>query len=130
MSSLLKSGACLVAFLSLAVANFTANEIAYWNRPRGSVIRDHVYIEGGWIQTGNWTNGEWDTKSLNTFNPNNGLLFELDLHRPFDNSRDGSPAFFQTIPEYAVTNFYLDGYMFADYNEFYAWGFVASSPVY
>jgi hypothetical protein len=124
MSSILRYGAWLLPLVCLVASNFTSNEIASWDRPRAAVIRDNVYIEGGWLQTGNWTNGAWDTKSLTTVNPTDGMLFQLSLHQPFDIAWDGKPALFQTIPEYAVQNFYMDGFMFADYNEFYAWGYV------
>ncbi|OCT52343.1 hypothetical protein CLCR_08082 [Cladophialophora carrionii] len=120
MSSILQHVAWLLPFVSLVVANFTSHEIASWNRPRAALIRDNVYIEGGWIQTGNWTNGEWDTKTLETVNPTDGQLFKLSMNQSFD--INDNPALFETIPEFAVQNFYMDGYMFADYNEFYAWG--------
>ena len=122
MSSLLLCGASLLSLVSVVAGNFTATEIAFWDRPRAAIIRDNVYIEGGWLQTGNFTNGSWDLKSLATFNPSDGLLFSLSLNQSFDIATDGTPALFETIPEYAVQNFYLDGYMFADYDEFYAWG--------
>ena len=121
MSSTLQYGAWLLSLASLVASNFTAPEIASWDRPRAAVIRDNVYIEGGWMQTGNWTNGAWNPR-LTTVNPTDGMLFKLNLHRPFDISQHGTPALFETIPEYAVQNYYLDGHMFADYDEFYAWG--------
>ncbi|EXJ59283.1 hypothetical protein A1O7_06715 [Cladophialophora yegresii CBS 114405] len=117
MSSILQYGTWLLPFVSLVVANFTSNELASWNRPRAALIRDNVYLEGGWLQTGNWTSGAWDAKTLS---PTDGLLFKLSMNRTFDIT--DNPAFFETIPEDAVQNFYLDGYMFADYDEFYAWG--------
>ena len=123
MSSILQYGAWLLPIVSLVAANFTAPEIAYWDRPRAAVIRDNVYIEGGLIKTGNWTDkGGWDKASLETYNPTDGLLFTLSLNRSFDISSDSTPALFTTIPEYAIQNFYMDGFMFADYDELYAWG--------
>jgi hypothetical protein len=120
MSPLLLCGASLLSLAGIVAANFTSPEIGFWDRPRAALIRDNVYVEGGWLQTGNWTNGEW--KNLEAYNPTDGLLFKLSLNRTFDISRHDSPALFETIPEYSVQNFYLDGYMFADYDELYAWG--------
>ncbi|KAJ9493569.1 hypothetical protein H2202_010964 [Exophiala xenobiotica] len=106
----------------LVISNVTSNEIAYWDRPRAALIRDNVYIEGGWMQTGTWKDGGWDIDSLTTANSSNGMLFKPDMHSPFGISTGQSPAMFESIPEDGVQNYYIDGYMFADYNEFYAWG--------
>src|SRR5690348_10291554 len=114
MSSILQCGAWLLSLISLVAGNFTAHEIASWNRPRAALIRDNVYVEGGWMQTGNWSKEGWDVKSLQTVNPTEGMLFQLSMNRTFD--INDTPARFDSIPEYAVQNFYMDGYMFADYD--------------
>ncbi|EXJ71228.1 uncharacterized protein A1O5_05034 [Cladophialophora psammophila CBS 110553] len=43
------------------------------------------------------------------------------MHEPFDTTK-ANPAIFQSINEGPISNYYLDGYMFADYDEFYAYG--------
>jgi hypothetical protein len=119
----------LLGLLSLAtmassgfVTNYTSRQIAAWDRPRAAQIRDYVYLEGGDLQTGQFKNGAWDPSTLDLVNPTEGLLFNLSLHRAFGVDEGSPPAVFQAIPEPSITNYYFDGYMFADYNEFYAWG--------
>ena len=121
MPSISQSGAWLFAFISLVGCNYTAHQIAYWDRPRAALIRDNVYVEGGLLQTAVLKNGLWSGNPA-IAETGDGLLFKLSMHKSFDIFADGTPAFFETIPEYSVTNFYLDGFMFADYDEFYAWG--------
>ncbi len=116
------SGIWLLLLPRLVIGDLTSNEIAYWDRPRAALIRDNVYIEGGWMKTGTWKDGAWDIDSLTTANSSNGMLFKLDMHSPFCISTDESPAMFESIPEDGVQNYYMDGYMFANYDEFYAWG--------
>ena len=120
MSSILQYGAWVLALASLVAGNYTSHGISSWDRPRAAVIRDDVYVEGGWLQTGEWQDGAWG--SVETVNPTVGMLFKLSLRQSFDMFADGTPARFESIVEGAIQNFYLDGYMFADYNEFYAWG--------
>lgn len=115
------SGIWLLLLPRLVIGDFTSNEIASWDRPRAALIRDNVYIEGGWMKTGTWKDGAWDIDSLTTANSSNGMLFKLDMHSPFGISTGEPPAMFESIPEAGVQN-YIDGYMFADYDEFYAWG--------
>ncbi|KAK5188130.1 hypothetical protein LTR92_011731, partial [Exophiala xenobiotica] len=122
MLYIMHSSITLFLLPGLVISNVTSNEIAYWDRPRAALIRDNVYIEGGWMQTGTWKDGGWDIDSLTTANSSNGMLFKLDMHSPFGISTGQSPAMFESIPEDGVQNYYIDGYMFADYNEFYAWG--------
>ncbi|OAP54494.1 hypothetical protein AYL99_10942 [Fonsecaea erecta] len=43
------------------------------------------------------------------------------MHDAFDTTK-ANPAIFQSINEGPISNYYLDGYMFADYDEFYAYG--------
>ncbi|KAK5560134.1 hypothetical protein LTR46_001884 [Exophiala xenobiotica] len=109
----------LLSLVALASCDYTSEQIGSWDRPRASLIRDYVYLEGGKIQTGGWKDGAWD---VTTVTITQGALFNLSLHEAFGVYEDSAPAVFQSIPEAAVNNFYLDGYMFASYDEFYAWG--------
>ena len=101
------------------ICDLTSEQIGTWDRPRAAVIRDYVYLEGGKMQTGSWEDGSWN---VSTVTITNGALFNLSLHRGFGLLDDSPPALFEPILEAAVDNFYLDGFMFADYDEFYAWG--------
>lgn len=109
----------LLCAASAVIGDLTSEQIGTWDRPRAALIRDYVYLEGGKMQTGAWENGSWVVKTVSI---TNGALFNLSLHRAFDLTEDGPSATFESILEPAVNNFYLDGYMFADYDEFYAWG--------
>jgi hypothetical protein len=109
----------LLSLVALASCDYTSKQIGSWDRPRASLIRDYVYLEGGKIQTGGWKDGAW---GVTTVTITQGALFNLSLHEAFGVYEDSAPAVFQSIPEAAVNNYYLDGYMFASYDEFYAWG--------
>lgn len=55
-----------------------ALSIAGWYGCRAGLIRDSIYIEGGYIiDGGNWTNGQWKTASI--MNQTRGVLTILDL---------------------------------------------------
>lgn len=116
---------CVSWILSLAVlasCDYTAKQIAGWDRPRAALIRDYVYLEGGKIQTGAWNDNTGQWVNPQTVSVTQGALFNLSLHEAFGVNEGDDPANFQSIPEAGVDNFYLDGFMFASYNEFYAWG--------
>lgn len=112
----------LLAFAALVSGNYTSSQVGTWDRPRAAIIRDHVYLEGGKLQTGTWneTEGTWD--NIQTMTVSNGVLFNLNLHQPFNVSDPKAPALFVSMDETQVNNYFVDGAMFADYNEFYAWG--------
>ena len=120
MSSVLLAGGGLFAFFGLALCDQNSSNIAFWDRPRVAIIRDHVYLEGGYMQTGVWDKGAWS----NTENvvSTQGFLYNLSLHEPFDTTK-ANPAIFQSMNEGYINNYYLDGYMFADYDELYAYGY-------
>ncbi len=119
MFSTLRSASWLLSLATLASCDYTSKQIGTWDRPRAALIRDYVYLEGGKIQTGAWKDGAWDVATVTI---TQGALFNLSLHEAFGVYEDSPPAVFQAIPEAAVNNYYLDGYMFASYDEFYAWG--------
>ncbi|KIW36637.1 uncharacterized protein PV06_11149 [Exophiala oligosperma] len=118
----MKSTVWVYILVKKVICNFGSHEIAYWDRPRAALIRDNIYLEGGWMQTGTWKDGAWDLESLATVSPSYGMLFKLSLHNSFGTRAEDPPAWFEQIPEGGVKNYYLDGYMFADDDEFYAWG--------
>ncbi|KIW15369.1 hypothetical protein PV08_05415 [Exophiala spinifera] len=122
MLLVLRYASWLLSLAVLASCDYTSKQIASWQRPRASLIRDYVYLEGGKIQTGSWDNQlqMWNTDDVVT--TTQGALFNLSLHKPFGANEGDDPAVFQSIPEVAVNNFYVDGFMFASYDEFYAWG--------
>ena len=120
MSSILLARAWLFALFGLALCDHNSSNIAFWDRPRVAVVRDHVYLEGGYMQTGVWEKGAWaDTQTAKS---SHGFLYNLSLHVPFDMNK-GSPAIFQSMDEGYINNFYMDGFMFADYDELYAYGY-------
>lgn len=108
---------CLLLVLPLAAGDYNSSQVCGWDRPRVAQVRDFIYIEGGWLQVAQDGNCSHATDAESSI----GWLFNLSLHEPFDTSHD-SPAQFQSISEGTQTNFYFDGYMFADYDELYAFG--------
>jgi hypothetical protein len=108
----------ILLLIPLVAGGYNSGEICAWDRPRAALIRDHVYLEGGWLQLGE--NGSCKTHS--TAKSSIGFLFNLSLHEAFDISSPDTPALFESINEGTLTNFHFDGYMFADYDELYAWG--------
>ncbi|KAK4938510.1 hypothetical protein LTR10_021042 [Elasticomyces elasticus] len=110
----------LSAFAVLASCDYTSLQIGAWDRPRAAIIRDHVYLEGGNPSIGTWNGATWTIGPSITVS--NGVLFNLSLHQPFNVSDKQAPALFTSMIETEVGNYYVDGAMFADYNEFYAWG--------
>lgn len=79
-------------------------------------------MEGGEQQIGRWSDGVWNINQSAITTISNGVLFDLNLHQPFNISDKNAPALFVTLAETQISNYYVDGAMFADYNEFYAWG--------
>ena len=119
MLSISQLCAILLPLISLSSSDFTSREIGSWDRPRAALIRDNFYLEGGWLQTGFYQNGQWN---VTTVKSDEGILFKLSMNKSFGISWDSPPAIFESINEGPVENPYLDGFMFADYDEFYAYG--------
>jgi hypothetical protein len=119
MLSISQLYAGLLPLISLVSCDFTSRQIGSWDRPRAALIRDHFYLEGGWMQTGSYKDGAWQ---VNTVKSSEGLLFKLSMNESFGISWDSPPAIFESINEGPVDNYYMDGFMFADYDEFYAYG--------
>lgn len=122
MPTSLRLWQCFLLVLPLAAGDYNSSEICAWDRPRVAIVRDHIYLEGGWLQIPR----DGSCKHLETATSSNGWLFNLSLHDSFDISNDDAPALFRSIDEGALSNFYFDGYMFADYDELYAFGYVFS----
>ena len=119
MLSILFGSAWLLASVDLVLGDRNSSNIGFWDRPRAALIRDNVYLEGGYMQTGVFENGAWS--DLEVTSSADGFLYKLSMHRPFDTTR-ANPAIFETVDEGPISNFYFDGYMFADYDELYAYG--------
>ncbi|KAJ9602122.1 hypothetical protein H2200_013482 [Cladophialophora chaetospira] len=119
MSVTLFACAWLLALVDLVSCDQNSSNIGFWDRPRAAIIRDHVYLEGGYMQTGVFESGVWS--DLKITHSTDGFLYKLSLHESFDTTA-ANPAIFQSIDEGPVTNFYFDGFMFADYDELYAYG--------
>ncbi|KIX01879.1 uncharacterized protein Z518_09606 [Rhinocladiella mackenziei CBS 650.93] len=113
MLSLSRFCAGILPWISFVTGwNLTARDFVSWDRPRAALIRDHVYLEGGRIHH----------NLTDIVTSSDGFLFKLNLHRSFGISGDSPPAVFESIDEGPITNYYVDGFMFADYDEFYAYG--------
>ena len=119
MLSISQLCAGLFPLISLVSCDLTSRQIASWDRPRAALIRDDFYLEGGLINNGSYKGGKWQWSA---FKSSEGLLFKLSMNKSFGISWDSPPAVFESINEGPVDNFYMDGFMFADYDEFYAYG--------
>lgn len=108
----------LIAIIDLSRSDLTSREIASWDRPRAALIRNNIYLHGGIIQNGSFIDGDWAESSsyLDT------ALFKLSLNDSFDISGD-TPARFESIWKNNGGTLWLDGFMVADDDEFYTYGY-------
>ncbi|KAI9750967.1 MAG: hypothetical protein M4579_006227 [Chaenotheca gracillima] len=95
-----------------------------WEQPRGAVIRDTFYLDGGYLSfVPGFANG-----TLGTFDqPEDGsMLYTINFTQPFNTSQNASDIL-RTIPKATTAgsnvspNFY-DGMMFANDDELYLYG--------
>jgi len=109
--------AVLLAFVdgaSCQNSNYTSTQLAGWDRPRGSQIRYDVSLDGGRLL--------YPSTSTDAKLPTTGTLFKLSLNSSFDVHDPSSPALFEYVGYNTPVAPRLDGFMFADYYELYAWG--------
>lgn len=110
---------CLTARLVLCEPVFTSERIARWNRPRAALIRNNIYLAGGQIDLSDYADGKFGQNEPYV----NSSLLRLSLNESFDIS-GGNPAGFESILEDNLDVTWLDGFMFADWDELYTYGFV------
>ncbi|ETN46419.1 uncharacterized protein HMPREF1541_00603 [Cyphellophora europaea CBS 101466] len=107
---------------SLSIYNLTSPEIAAWDKPRGALIRHDIFLEGGFLQKATtWSDSDdaWDPAPRTV---DDMSLFKLSLNRSFDINDDKAPALFEGLEGNTIGTEWLDGYMFHDDDEFYAYG--------
>jgi hypothetical protein len=113
----------LFLFLRFCSCDLNSLEIASWDRPRAALIRNDIFLEGGQITTGNWSGPTgsdlaWPT----TDNVVDSNIYRLSLNESFSLDGTNNPAqFHEVVGGYSAIPWF-DGYMFADYDEFYTWG--------
>lgn len=109
--------AVLLAFVDRASSqnsNYTSTQLVGWDRPRGSLIRYDVYLDGGRLL--------YAGTSTDSRLPTEGTLFKLSLNSSFNVHDPSSPALFEYVGYNIPVAPRFDGFMFADHYELYAWG--------
>ncbi|KAJ2898299.1 hypothetical protein MKZ38_004024 [Zalerion maritima] len=133
------TGSLLALVSSLAITPLTSAQhsgwqegqvnatMCMWQQPRAAVIKDTVYIDGGYLW---WTPG-MATKEYGVPTQDGnplGLIFTLNFSTPFNSSQNLSSLFdtMSKVPnEGAATNIapnYFDGGMLANNHEWFTYG--------
>ncbi|KAG9236167.1 hypothetical protein BJ875DRAFT_372696 [Amylocarpus encephaloides] len=131
--SLLLAVAAFVRLVAAQAAGWQSGQVnssmCYWESPRAAVIRDTVYIDGGYLW---WTPGMADGTFSGPVNDGNplGLVYLLNFSTPFNTTGGFNlTAAFTTISKAAsganannIGPLYLDGAMLANDNEWITYG--------
>ena len=101
-------------------------DIVTWDKPNGALIRTEVVIQGGVLRVPG--NGKFSGTSVQY---DNGSLFKLDLNEPFDINNGGKPPRFEAMNDNGmkIGTTAQDGWMFADYDEYYVYGYRCTFPL-
>ncbi|KAL4767762.1 hypothetical protein BDW60DRAFT_199269 [Aspergillus nidulans var. acristatus] len=101
------------------------SSICTWGQLRAAIIRDTVYLDGGYLvyQRG-FSSGQAQVDATNNAE---GLLYTLDLSQSFNTENDNLTALFDTFAKAGgiggnIAPTYRDGVMFANDNMFYLYG--------
>lgn len=98
-----------------------------WTQPRGAVVRDTLYLDGGQMQYCQWdaTAQTWlQGSAVSPPDQERGYLYTLNFSKSFDMSTNFSEIF-TILPNaggFSNNPPFIDGYMFADDYEFYTYG--------
>lgn len=97
----------------LARCELILGDVDYWEQLQGAVIRRDLYLQGGFLQL----------KSGDQYVQES--LFKIDLDEAFDISSNDRTPKLAAIGDNAQTSGLIgqDGYMFADYDEFYSYAY-------
>ncbi|KAK5045845.1 hypothetical protein LTR84_008938 [Exophiala bonariae] len=101
--------------------------LCVWTQPRGAVVRDTLYMDGGQRQYCQWdaTASAWlDMTAVSGPEEERGYLYTLNFSKSFDVSTNFSDIFtiLPTAGGFSNNPPFIDGYMFADDYEFYTYG--------
>ncbi|KAI9678265.1 MAG: hypothetical protein M1817_006210 [Caeruleum heppii] len=98
--------------------------LCWWEQPRSAVIRDTMYIDGGYLAyLPGFANGTFGAPER----PEDGsVLYSINFTQPFEVSQNASDVL-RTVRKTAgaannLAPVYYDGMMFANDNEFYLYG--------
>jgi len=98
-----------------------------WTQPRGAVVRDTLYLDGGQMQYCQWdaTGQTWlQGSAVSPPDQERGYLYTLNFSQTFDLSANFSDIF-SILPNaggFSNNPPFIDGHMFADDYEFYTYG--------
>lgn len=111
----------LIAFVDLSASDLTSFQVSSWIGPRAALIRDEIYVNGGELKTSNWTDGKWDPDPKAFMGTT--TIFKMSLKKPFDVDGD-TPAVFESVADDTSASVWVDGFMLADWDEWYTYGCV------
>ena len=115
----------LLSRVSCAVDADVTPRLCQWLQPRAAVVRDTLYLDGGVMATYNWNGSGWVENSMvTTVSQAEGLLYTLSFNKSFSVT-DNFTVLFEPLQLSGGSSdnpTYRDGFMFADYYEFYTYG--------
>ncbi|RVX74682.1 hypothetical protein B0A52_01809 [Exophiala mesophila] len=115
----------LALWVSLTNADDITRRLCMWTQPRVGVVRDVVYLDGGWQQYCMWDGSAWvrDTQ-INGPDHIQGLLYTMDFNRTFKADANFTDLFEDLHATGGVNDNppFMSGYLFADDYEFYTYG--------
>lgn len=102
--------------------------LCVWTQPRGAVVRDTLYMDGGQMQYCQWdaTGNTWlPGTAVSPPEQERGYLYTLNFSKTFEVSANFSDIF-TILPNaggFSNNPPFIDGHMFADDYEFYTYGY-------
>lgn len=117
---------CFWLTYTYCLGSVRASGIASWYGARSALIRDSIFIEGGFLSWGNWSNNSVGYGSSTTLDPDffNGMLYRFDLSLALNPSDLGRSLTEVNIPRYSTDIGHCWGSMFVDADGFVLFGYV------
>lgn len=113
---------CVLAVLAYLVASVTSAMYPSWRDARAGIVRDTFYIQGGifLMPTSSYIGG---------FGVDGPGLTRFNLSTKFDATSNFTDVFLYESMNFTNTDAkpHVGGYMFVDYNEWYAFGYVCTA---
>lgn len=117
--------ALLFLWVAFTNADEATRRLCMWTQPRAGVVRDVLYLDGGWQQYCMWDGTAWvrDTQ-INGPDHIQGLLYTMDFNRTLKADANFTDLFEDLHATGGVNDNppFMSGHMFADDYEFYTYG--------
>jgi len=117
--------ASLCIFFSLLLlqpVGLSSAEFAGWFYPRVDMVRDSIYIEGGFRTEGEFVDGSWE--NVLTDLPAGGMLYRLNLTSSISGSNATARLEHITKTLQPQPPIFISGALFANDYGFYTYGYV------